>query len=418
MGMTLSEEILARAAKLDVVHAGDVITTDVDWCMSNDATIHLSTGIYKSLRNPRIKDPSKLVFILDHNVPAENTTTANVQVEMRDFAAENKIRVIEGDGICHQIMIEGFVEPGQLVFAADSHTCAYGALGAFASGMGSTDIVGIMVKGSTWLLVPSTIRINLEGTLPEHVMAKDVVLDLIGQLGQDGATYKAMEYGGEGLRSLSMASRISMCTMGVEAGAKNAIMPVDEVTLEYLRERGISGDTGFEWLKPDADAEYERVINYDLSAAEPMVSCPHFVDIVRPVSEVAGLRIDQAFLGSCSNGRLEDMRVAAEILKGRTVAPGVRLIISPATRSVYLQALREGLIDIFLAAGAMVLNPNCSVCWGAAQGLVGKGERLISTGTRNFRGRSGSPESESYLGTPATVAASAVLGVIGHAGEV
>ncbi|MBR6898645.1 MAG: 3-isopropylmalate dehydratase large subunit [Lachnospiraceae bacterium] len=409
MGMTLAEKIIANAAGKESVKAGDIETVTLDLLMSNDGTTHLTIDMYNKLKNPHIADVSKLVWIVDHNIPADSPKTAASHKKMRDFARENGIRFYEGDGVCHQIMMENHVRPGQLIFGADSHTCAYGALGAFGTGVGCTDYLYAMVTGTSWLLVPETIRFNLHGRLNEGVYARDLILTIIGRISAGGAGYKAMEFGGEGLKSLDMAARIAICNLCVEAGAKTALMEADEVAMEYLREHGREPKACF---KPDADAVYSQVIDIDLSEIVPVVAKPHFVDNVVPAKECEGVHIDEAFLGSCNNGRIEDLRVGAQIIKGKKVAEGVRFLVVPASRAVYEQALREGLLDIFMEAGAMVMNPNCSVCWGACQGVIGEGETLISTGTRNFKGRAGHKDSFVYLASAATVTKSAIAGVI------
>ena len=320
--------------------------------------------------------------------------------------------VYEGEGVCHQVMMENHVVPGELIFGADSHTCAYGALGAFGTGVGCTDYLYAMVTGTSWVMVPGTLRFNLKGKLNDGVYARDLILSIIGKIGANGANYKAMEFAGEGLHSLSMADRISICNLCVEAGAKTALMEVDDVAMDYLKEHGREPKACF---TSDDDAVFEQVYDIDLSTIQPIVAKPHFVDNVVPAKESLGVKIDEAFLGSCNNGRIEDLRVGAAIIKGKKVAPKVRFLVVPASRSVYLQAMKEGLLDIFMDAGAIVMNPNCSVCWGSCQGVIGEGETLISTGTRNFKGRAGHKDSFVYLASAATVTASAIKGEIATA---
>ena len=302
---------------------------------------------------------------------------------MRDFAKANDIKFYEGEGVCHQVMMENHVVPGELIFGADSHTCAYGALGAFGTGVGCTDYLYAMVTGTSWVMVPGTLRFNLKGKLSDGVYARDLILSIIGKIGANGANYKAMEFAGEGLHSLSMADRISICNLCVEAGAKTALMEVDDVAMDYLKEHGREPKACF---TSDDDAVFEQVYDIDLSTIQPIVAKPHFVDNVVPAKESLGVKIDEAFLGSCNNGRIEDLRVGAAIIKGKKVAPKVRFLVVPASRSVYLQAMKEGLLDIFMDAGAIVMNPNCSVCWGSCQGVIGEGETLISTGIGNIHG--------------------------------
>lgn len=413
MGMTMAEKIIACAAGVETAKAGDIHTVELDRLMSNDGTTHLTIDMYNNkLKNPRIADKEKLVWIVDHNIPSDSPKTAASHKKMRDFARENGIAFYEGEGVCHQIMMEKYVRPGELIFGADSHTCAYGALGAFGTGVGCTDYLYAMVTGKSWLLVPETIRFNFSGKLKEGVYARDVILTIIGKIGANGANYKAMEFGGEGLHSLNMADRISICNLCVEAGAKTALMEVDDVAMDYLREHGREPKQIF---SSDEDAVYSQVIDIDLGSIEPIVAKPHFVDNVVPAKESLGVKIDEAFLGSCNNGRLEDLRVGAEIIKGKKVAPKVRFLVVPASREIYSQAMKEGLLDIFMEAGAIVMNPNCSVCWGSCQGVIGEGEVLISTGTRNFKGRAGHKDSCVYLASAATVTASAIMGEIATA---
>ena len=413
MGMTMAEKIIAAAAGVESTKAGDIETVTLDKLMSNDGTTHLTIDMYNTqIKNPHIADASKLVWIVDHNIPADSPKTAASHKKMRDFAKEHNITFYEGEGVCHQVMMENHVRPGELIFGADSHTCAYGALGAFGTGVGCTDYLYAMVTGTSWLLVPETIRFNLTGKLKDGVYARDVILTIIGKISANGANYKAMEFAGEGLHTLSMADRISICNLCVEAGAKTALMEVDDVALDYLKEHGREPKAIF---KSDDDANFSQVIDIDLAAIEPIVAKPHFVDNVVPAKEACGTKIDEAFLGSCNNGRIEDLRVGAQVIKGKHVADKVRFLVVPASRAVYKQAMEEGLLDIFMEAGAMVMNPNCSVCWGACQGVIGEGEVLISTGTRNFKGRAGHKDSFVYLASAATVTASAIAGEIATA---
>ena len=409
MGMTMAEKIIARAAGVDSAKAGDIHTVELDKLMSNDGTTHLTIDMYNKLKHPHIQDVNKLVWIVDHNIPSDSPKTAASHKKMRDFAREHGITFYEGEGVCHQVMMENHVCPGELIFGADSHTCAYGALGAFGTGVGCTDYLYAMVTGTSWLLVPETLRFNLTGKLPEGVYARDLILTIIGRIGANGANYKAMEFAGEGLKSLTMSDRISICNLCVEAGAKTALMEVDDVALSYLKEHGREPKALF---TSDPDAAFAAVYDIDLSEIQPIVAKPHFVDNVVPAKESLGVHIDEAFLGSCNNGRIEDLRVGASIIKGKKVHPLVRFLVVPASRAVYKQAAKEGLLDIFMEAGAIVMNPNCSVCWGSCQGVIGEGETLISTGTRNFKGRAGHRDSFVYLASAATVTASAIMGEI------
>ena len=409
MGMTMAEKIIARAAGVDSAKAGDIHTVELDRLMSNDGTTHLTIDMYNKLKHPHIQDVNKLVWIVDHNIPSDSPKTAASHKKMRDFAREHGITFYEGEGVCHQVMMENHVCPGELIFGADSHTCAYGALGAFGTGIGCTDYLYAMVTGTSWLLVPETLRFNLTGKLPEGVYARDLILTIIGRIGANGANYKAMEFAGEGLKALTMSDRISICNLCVEAGAKTALMEVDDVALSYLKEHGREPKALF---TSDPDASFAAVYDIDLSEIQPIVAKPHFVDNVVPAKESLGVHIDEAFLGSCNNGRIEDLRVGASIIKGKKVHPLVRFLVVPASRAVYKQAAEEGLLDIFMDAGAIVMNPNCSVCWGSCQGVIGEGETLISTGTRNFKGRAGHRDSFVYLASAATVTASAIAGEI------
>ena len=413
MGMTIAEKIIARAAGVEEVKPGQIHTVELDYLMSNDGTTHLTIDMYNNkLKNPRIADKDKIVFIVDHNIPAENPKTAAVHKKMREFARENGIKFFEGKGVCHQIMFENFVEPGQLIFGADSHTCSYGALGAFGTGVGCTDFLYAMVTGKSWVMVPETLRFNLKGKLREGVYPRDLILTIIGDIGANGANYKVMEFAGEGAHNLSVNDRFVLCNLAVEAGAKTGIVEPDEKVEEFIKEHGRRADNMY---VSDEDAKFLKVYEYDLDKIEPVVARPDFVDDVIPLSQVGDVKIDEAFLGSCNNGRIDDLRVAAEILKGRKVNPDVRFLIAPASNNVYIQALDEGLIDIFMESGAMVMNANCSVCWGSCQGVIGENEVLISTGTRNFKGRAGHKDSFVYLASAATVTASAIKGEIATA---
>lgn len=412
MGMTIAEKIIAAAAGVESVKPGDIHTVELDRLMSNDGTTHLTIDMYNNLKNPHIEDVSKLVWIVDHNVPCDSVKTAASHKKMRDFAKEHGITFYEGAGVCHQVMMENHVTSGELIFGADSHTCAYGAVGAFGTGVGCTDYLYAMVTGHSWLLVPETLRFNLTGKLNKGVTARDLILTIIGQIGANGANYMAMEFGGDGLKTLNMSDRISICNLCVEAGAKTALMEVDDITIEYLKAHGREPKHSF---KSDEDAAFAKVYDIDLSTIKPIVAKPHFVDSVVDAKECVGIHIDEAFLGSCNNGRIEDLRAGAAIIKGKKVHPLVRFLVVPASAAVYKQALEEGIIDTFMEAGAIVMNPNCSVCWGSCQGVIGENEVLISTGTRNFKGRAGHKDSFVYLASAETVTASAIKGEIATA---
>ena len=416
MGMTIAEKIIAAAAGVESVRPGDIHTVNLDRMISNDGTTHLTVDMYNNqLNHPHIADPKKLVFIVDHNVPSDNPKTAASQKKMRDFARENGIDFWEGKGVCHQIMMENYVCSGELIFGADSHTCSYGAIGAFGTGVGCTDFLYGMVTGTSWVLVPETVKFNLIGKLPDGVYARDLILEIIGTVGANGCNYQVMEFTGEGAKTLSISDRIALCNMAVEAGAKTGIFEPDEKAIAYLKEHGRKPKAVYH---SDPDAVYAREYTFDLSKIRPVVAKPDFVDNLCPAEEVRGIKIDEAFLGSCNNGRIEDLRVGASILKGHKVADSVRFLVVPASLEIYKQALKEGLIDIFMDAGAIVMNPNCSVCWGSCQGVIGENEVLISTGTRNFKGRAGHPSSKVYLGSAATVTASAIAGKIALAEDI
>ena len=416
MGMTIAEKIIAAAAGVESVRPGDIHTVNLDRMMSNDGTTHLTVDMYNNqLNHPHIADPKKLVFIVDHNVPSDNPKTAASQKKMRDFARENGIDFWEGKGVCHQIMMENYVCSGELIFGADSHTCSYGAIGAFGTGVGCTDFLYGMVTGTSWVLVPETVKFNLIGKLPDGVYARDLILEIIGTVGANGCNYQVMEFTGEGAKTLSISDRIALCNMAVEAGAKTGIFEPDEKAIAYLEEHGRKPKAVYH---SDPDAVYAREYTFDLSKIRPVVAKPDFVDNLCPAEEVRGIKIDEAFLGSCNNGRIEDLRVGASILKGHKVADSVRFLVVPASLEIYKQALKEGLIDIFMDAGAIVMNPNCSACWGSCQGVIGENEVLISTGTRNFKGRAGHPSSKVYLGSAATVTASAIAGKIALAEDI
>ncbi len=415
MGMTMGEKILAAAAGVPQVTAGDIVTVQLDRMMSNDGTTHLTIDMYNTqLANPRLADPAKIVFVVDHNMPADTPKTAAAHRKMREFAKANDIDFYEGKGVCHQIMVENYVRPGEFIIGADSHTCTYGALGAFGTGVGCTDFLYGMVTGTTWVLVPQTIRFHLHGSLPAGVYARDVMLRIIGDVGADGCNYKIMEFVGDGIAGMSVDERLVLANLAVEAGAKTALMEVDDKTTAYLQAHGRTAKAAH---KSDADATFLADYHYDLAQMVPVVARPDFIDDVVPAAQVTGAHIDEAFLGSCNNGRIEELRVAASLLAGRQVDPMVRFIVAPASNEVYLQALREGLISTLNDAGAMVVNSNCSVCWGSCQGVLGPAEVLISTGTRNFKGRAGDPTSKVYLASAATVTASAILGKIATADQ-
>ena len=417
MSSTISEKILARASGNKKVEAGEIVDASVDLAMSHDNAA-LVSKVFKEIGVDKVWDPDKIVIILDHRAPANIIKAAEAHKSIREFVKGQDIKNFYdiGEGICHQVVPEkGFVKPGMLIVGTDSHTTTYGAFGAFSTGIGATEMACVWATGKLWLKVPETIKMIIKGKLQDMVMAKDVILYIIGKIGSDGANYKAIEFYGETVKNFSVASRMTISNQAMEAGAKVAIVPPDEKTLDYLKSR-VKGDV--ESISADKDANYEDVLEFDVSDLEPQVACPHTVDNVKPVSEVAGIEIDQAVLGSCTNGRLEDLEIAARILEGRRIASSVRMIVVPASREVYLEALKKGYIEIFLKAGATIINPGCGPCLGAHQGVLASGERAITSTNRNFRGRMGSPDSEIYLASPATVAASAIKGEIADPREV
>lgn len=420
MGKTLTEKILSRASGQDVT-AGDYVIVEVDKILLHDASGPLAVQQLKRLGKERIAKPEVTFIFLDHAAPSPAKELSNSHKLLREFAARTGAQLIEvGRGICHQLMSADYLNPGEILVGGDSHTCTGGALGAFATGMGSTDIAIAMALGRTWMRVPEALRFELKGAFPRGVYAKDLILYIIGMIGADGATYKSLEFAGSALAGIGIPERMTLCNMAVEAGAKSALMPSDERTREYLEQRG----RGERWqeLKPDEDAHYERSFTIDLGKLEPMVAMPHFVDNVCPVGDerLRDVKIDQAFLGSCTNGRLEDLRIAAEILRknGGKLHEGVRLIVNPASQEVLIQALQEGIIETFVKAGALINPPGCGVCNGAHQGILADGEVAIGSHNRNFRGRFGNPNSFVYLASPATVIASAITGKITDPREV
>lgn len=407
---TLAEKLLASAAGLDAVTPGQIVVCDVSVAIAQDGTGPLAIEQIRELGTGKVKAP-ECVFFIDHAAPAPRSELANAQRTVRAFCAESGATLSDVEmGVCHQRVAESYAKPGDLVIGADSHTCMAGALGAFGTGMGSTDVAVGMATGKTWLRVPETFRIELDGAFVDGVEAKDLMLTLIGRLGADGATYKALEFGGPGVAALPMSGRLTLSNMSVEAGAKCGLMPSDSVTKEYLQAQG-RGDA---WIPLAADpgASYERVERFDLGAVVPTVARPHTVDHTMPAAELEGVRVDQVLIGTCTNGRLEDLRSAARVLEGRRRAPHTRLIVTPASQATARAAAAEGLFDVFWAAGAVITNPGCGACVGIHQGVLADGEVCLSTANRNFRGRMGNPEASIYLGSPATAAATAVTGMI------
>jgi 3-isopropylmalate/(R)-2-methylmalate dehydratase large subunit len=409
--MTLAEKIMAAHCGKKQVSAGDFINCQVDMVLSNDITAPIAIREFRRL-GVKVFDPKKIVMVPDHFVPNKDISSAEQAKQLREFARETGIIYFECGqmGIEHVLLPEqGLVLPGDVLVGADSHTCTYGAVGAFSTGMGSTDIAAAMATGDIWMKVPSTIKFIFHGKLNKWVGGKDLILYTIGQIGVDGALYAAMEFTGEAISELSMSGRFTMANMAVEAGAKAGLFHVDEKTLAYVKPRAKRKYTVYE---PDPDAHYARIIEYDVSKIEPVVAVPHLPSNVKPVSQIGKVSIDQSVIGSCTNGRLEDLQIAARVLKGKKVNQHVRCIILPGTQQVYLDALKEGLLETFINAGAVVSTPTCGPCLGGHMGVLAAGERAISTTNRNFVGRMGSPKSEVYLSNPAVAAASAIAGYI------
>jgi 3-isopropylmalate/(R)-2-methylmalate dehydratase large subunit len=419
MGMTITEKILAAHADLTQVVPGEIINCRVDVALGNDITAPLAIQAFREMGAQKVFDKNKVILVPDHFTPNKDIQSADQCLLMRKFAQEQGlVHYLEVGrmGIEHALLPEmGLVGPGYLVVGADSHTCTYGALGAFATGVGSTDLAAAMATGEIWLRVPETIKFIYTGKLKPWVGGKDLILYTIGAIGVDGALYKAMEFIGETISRLEMAGRFTMANMAIEAGGKNGIFPPDEITLEYIRPRMANGYTIYQ---SDKDASYAEVKEYDCTGIEPQVACPSSPANVKGVRSLHGVTIDQAVIGSCTNGRLEDLRIAAHILKGKKVAPYCRLIVIPATQEIYLKALQEGLLEIFVLAGAAVSTPTCGPCLGGHMGVLGAGEKAIATTNRNFVGRMGHPTSQVYLANPAVAAASAITGKITSPEEV
>jgi 3-isopropylmalate/(R)-2-methylmalate dehydratase large subunit len=416
MGMTLTEKILARHAGVDRVEPGQIINAKVDLVLANELSAAVAIGVMRGMKGVQgVFDPSKIALVADHFVPAKDAQSAKLAKLMKDFAGEQRVEHffdVGRGGIEHVVLPEeGLVAPGELIVGGDSHTCTYGAFGAFATGMGSTDIAAAFVLGEVWLKVPASIKLVYSGTPGPMVYAKDIMLRTVGQLGIDGATYRALEYHGTTVDELSITGRITMANMAIEAGAKNGIFLADEKTIAYVKERT---DRQFVVERPDADASYERIVEIDISTLEPQVACPHTPDNVHPISEVVSrdLPVDQVFIGSCTNGYIEDLRIVAKILDGRRIASNLRVIVNPGSQKVWMQAAEEGILTILASAGCAVNTPGCGACFGGHMGTLGDGERAISTTNRNYVGRMGSPKAEIYLASPATCAASALTGRI------
>lgn len=417
MGMTMTQKILADHAGVKEVHAGELIEANVDIVMANDITGPMALPIFKKMAD-KVFDKDKVVLVPDHFTPNKDIKSAENSKAIREFSREQGLTHYMEQGKCgveHAILPEsGIVVAGDAVIGADSHTCTYGAIGAFSTGVGTTDIATGMATGQLWFKVPSAIKFNLHGKLPKYVSGKDVILHIIGRIGVDGALYKSMEFTGEGVKELSMADRFTICNMAIEAGAKNGIFPVDEAAIEYLDKHA---KREYKIYEADKDAEYEEVVDVDLSAIRPTVAFPHLPGNAKTVDEIEAMDkiyIDQVVIGSCTNGRMEDLRKAAAILKGKKVADNVRVMVVPATQKIYLQCILEGILETFVEAGCAVNTPSCGPCMGGHMGVLAKGEKCVSTTNRNFVGRMGDVESLIYLASPETAAASAIAGYIAN----
>ncbi len=418
MGMTMTQKILAAHAGLDQVSAGQLIEADLDLVLGNDVTAPVAIHEMEKMTIKKVFDKDKIALVPDHFTPNKDIKSAEHCKCVREFAMNQDITnyfEIGEMGIEHALLPEkGLVVAGDVVIGADSHTCTYGALGAFSTGVGSTDMAAGMATGKAWFKVPSAIKFILTGKPAKWVSGKDVILHIIGRIGVDGALYKSMEFVGDGINNLSMDDRFAMANMAIEAGAKNGIFPVDDLAVEYMKEHSVKA---FKIFEADADAEYDETYEIDLSTLKPTVAFPHLPENTRTIDEVGDVKIDQVVIGSCTNGRIEDLRIAAQILEGRKVAKGMRVIIFPATQKIYLQAMEEGLLATFIKAGAVVSTPTCGPCLGGHMGILAAGERAVATTNRNFVGRMGHVDSEVYLASPAVAAASAITGKISGPSE-
>lgn len=410
MGMTLSEKILSDHAGREVC-PGEIVVVSVDLVYAQDGTAPLAIRKFQEMGFETLRNPKRTIFFLDHAAPSPRFELSNDHAFMRGFAKRTESRLSDvGEGISHQVVAESEVAPAEIVIGADSHTCTGGALGAFATGVGSTDAAVAMALGKIWLRVPETIRVVVEGRLPVGVFGKDIILHLIGKIGAAGATYKALEFIGDTIERLDIAGRLTIANMAVEAGAKVGLFPSDEMTRTWLTRMGRPDD--FKTLFPDPDASYEKTVRIDAQGLKPTIACPHEVDHTKTVDEIGEVRVDQVYLGTSCNGRLEDLQIAAHILRGKRVHPGTRLIVTPGSRRVYLEALRNGIMETLVGCGALILPAGCGACVGLHEGVLGDGEVCLATQPRNFKGRMGSPQSFIYLGSPAVAAATAIEGRI------
>jgi len=415
MGKTLSEKILSDKSGANA-HAGDIVVAQVDLAFVQDTTGPLTIRQFKEGKRSSLANTQHSAIFLDHAVPSPNRNLSNDHQFLRSFAQETGCLLFEGgSGVCHQLVAELFASPGDIIVGADSHTVTAGAFSAFATGMGSSDIAVALALGKTWFRVPETFKVTINGRFQKWVSAKDVVLYLIGKIGADGATYKALEFDGDTVAQMTISQRMTIANMAVEAGAKVGIFPSDNITREFLKSQ--KRYNKYKPLYPDKDAKYEQTMTINASSLEPMVAMPHTVDNVTPASKLAGTKIDQVFIGTCTNGRLEDLAIAAAILKGKKCHPNVRLVIAPASRQVFMDAMKSGYIQTLVAAGATLVPPGCAACLGLHQGVLGDNEVCLSTANRNFKGRMGNPEASIYLASPATAAASTITGEITDPGK-
>jgi 3-isopropylmalate/(R)-2-methylmalate dehydratase large subunit len=411
LGKTMSEKILESASGRGVL-PGDIVVSDIDYLMANDGTAPLAIKFFYEMGGKKVWNSKRVVLIIDHVAPSQNEKISAVHTLIRKFVAEQNIADFYdvGSGICHRIMLERHASPGMLIVGADSHTCTYGAVGAFSTGIGSTEAAATMISGKLWFKVPETVKFNLTGTPGKMVLPKDVILKVVGEIGADGATYKAIEFTGQYTSSLSVDGRSTLCNMAVEMGAKAGLVAPDKTTLDFLKYHSRDGNS--KPVSSDPDAEYQETREFELANLEPQIACPHKVDNVKPISEVGNVEINQIFLGSCTNGSLEDLEVAAKILRGKKVKKSVRALVIPASREVYIQAAEKGLLKLFAEVGCTVCNPGCGPCIGTHMGVLAPGEICLSTANRNFKGRMGCADAEIYLCSPATAAASALTGKI------
>lgn len=410
MGKTIAEKIIGSHAKKEV-SAGEIALVNVDVCLTQDGTGPLAIRQLQKINLEKAANPKRTVLFLDHAAPSPRRELSNDHMTIRKFTQKTGANLSDvAEGVCHQIIAESYLNPGDILIGADSHTCTGGALGAFATGMGSTDVAVGIALGKTWLRVPETFKVEVSGKLQPGVYPKDIILYLIGKIGADGATYKALEFCGDTIEKMSMSDRLTLSNMAVEAGAKAGLIASDETTKKFLQKRGRGGK--FKKIAADKDAQYERVIEIDASKLAPMVAFPHTVDNVKPIHEAKGIKIDQVFVGSCTNGRLEDLKIASQIIKGKKKHPRVRMIIVPASKGIFLDALQAGYIKTLVEFGAAIMAPGCGPCVGVHEGILGDGEACIATMNRNFKGRMGNPEGFIYLASPATAAAAAIAGEI------